>query len=111
MELLTDNALILIIAVMAVTTLATRLAPFLLFQSSGSQPQALKYAGHFLPMMIMVVLVVYSFKGVEWLGPRHGIPEIAGAAVTAILQIYVKHVLLSIGCGVITYAVISRLLL
>ncbi len=98
------------IAIVAGATFATRVLPFLIFRHGQSRHEAVRYVGHYLPLMIMVILVVYSFKDVNWHGDTYGAKELIGGATTATLQLTVRNVLLSIAVGTIAYALAGRLL-
>ena len=69
---------IAMIAVAAVCTFATRVAPFLLFNGSKPIPPIIRYLGSTLPPAVIALLVVYCLKNVGWVTGTHGIP---GAAV------------------------------
>ena len=50
------------IAVAAVCTFATRVAPFLLFNGSKPIPPIIRYLGSTLPPAVIALLVVYCLK-------------------------------------------------
>ena len=57
---------IAMIAVAAVCTFATRVAPFLLFNGSKPIPPIIRYLGSTLPPAVIALLVVYCLKNVGW---------------------------------------------
>ena len=67
---------IAMIAVAAVCTFATRVAPFLLFNGSKPIPPIIRYLGSTLPPAVIALLVVYCLKNVGWVTGTHGIPEL-----------------------------------
>jgi branched-subunit amino acid transport protein AzlD len=105
---LNHEYLLVVTAIVAATTFATRVLPFLVFGAKAEQQGPLRYVGHYLPLMIMVILTIYAFKDVDWSRPSHGASELIGGATTAILQLTVRHVLLSIVMGVVVYALAGR---
>ena len=47
--------------------------------------------------------VVYCVKNVNWLAAPHGAPELLCIAVTALLHVWKRNNLLSIGVGTVLY--------
>ena len=68
---------IAMIAVAAVCTFATRVAPFLLFNGSKPIPPIIRYLGSTLPPAVIALLVVYCLKNVL----DDGYPRYSRAAV------------------------------
>ena len=99
----------LIIAVVALATMATRFVPFLVFKSGRPTPKFLKYLGGVLPPAVFGMLVVYCFKGVDILGGSHGIPELIAVALVVILHIVFRKMLLSIAGGTVAYMILINL--
>ena len=91
------------ILVAAVCTFATRVAPFLLFNGKKPIPPIVRYLGEALPPAVIALLVVYCVKNVTWLAAPHGIPELLCIAVTALLHVWKRNYLLSIGVGTVLY--------
>ena len=100
---------LLIIAVVALATMATRFVPFLVFKSDRPTPKFLKYLGRVLPPAVFGMLVVYCFKGVDILGGSHGIPELIAVALVVILHIVFRKMLLSIAGGTVAYMILINL--
>ncbi len=98
----TQKALIMI-AVAAVCTFATRVAPFILFNGRKPIPPIIRYLGATLPPAVIALLIIYCLKSVNWLAAPHGVPELLCIAVTALLHIWKRNNLLSIGVGTILY--------
>ena len=88
---------------MVAGTLITRFLPFILFPAGKEKPRYLEYLGKTLPYAAMGLLVVYCLKGVDLLGPTHGLPEILAVAAVAALHCWRRNSLLSIGVGTIFY--------
>ena len=99
---------VLLVAVMALVTMLLRFLPFWIFGSKKETPKLISYLGKVLPYAIMGMLVVYCLRGVDLLGPTHGLPELlAGAAVVG-LHLWKKNTLLSIAVGTALYMVLVQ---
>ena len=94
---------LMIVLAMVAGTLITRFLPFILFPAGKEKPRYLEYLGKTLPYAAMGLLVVYCLKGVDLLGPTHGLPEILAVAAVAALHCWRRNSLLSIGVGTIFY--------
>ena len=101
---------ILLIAVAAVVTAATRFLPFLIFRKKESTPAIVTYLGQVLPCAIMGMLVVYCMKDVPFLSAPYGAPEIIGCVIVAVLHIWKRNSLLSIGVGTVCYMLMVQLI-
>ena len=89
------------IAVCALVTAALRFLPFLIFGENRTTPPVIAYLGKVLPFAIMGMLVVYCLKDVSFTGAPFGIPEAIGCAAVALLHIWKRNTLLSIGAGTV----------
>lgn len=101
---------ILLIAVAAVVTAATRFLPFLIFRKKDSTPAIITYLGQVLPCAIMGMLVVYCMKDVPFFSAPFGAPEIIGCVIVAVLHIWKRNSLLSIGVGTVSYMLMVQLI-
>ena len=99
-----------IIVVAALITAATRFLPFLIFGSGKKTPDIIVYLGKVLPYAIMGMLVVYCMKDVAFLSAPFGIPEILGCAIVAVLHLWKRNSLLSIGVGTVCYMLMVQLI-
>jgi len=100
---------LIMVAVCALVTMLTRFLPFLIFNEHRKTPEIVLYLGKVLPCAIMGMLVVYCLKDVAFLSAPFGIPEFLGIAVVAILHIWKRNSLLSIGVGTVFYMVLVQL--
>ena len=98
-----------LIAVCALVTMLTRFLPFLIFNEHRKTPEIVLYLGKVLPCAIMGMLVVYCLKDATFLSALFGIPELLGIAVVALLHIWKRNSLLSIGVGTVFYMVLVQL--
>jgi len=101
--------ILLTVAAMAFVTVLTRAAPFLFF-SRRKPPATIEYLQGYLPPALITILVLAAFKDVAWAELPHGVPEIAGAATTALVHLSKRNVLLSIACGTATFIALTRIL-
>ena len=70
---------IALVAVVAAVTMLIRFLPFLAFGGGRPTPRFITYLAGVLPCAIMAMLVVYCLRGVDLLGPTHGLPELIAA--------------------------------
>ena len=98
----------LMIAVIALVTAALRFLPFLIFGENRTTPPLIAHLGQVLPFAIMGMLVVYCLKDVSLLSAPFGIPELLGCAIVAVLHVWKRSTLLSIGAGTICYMLLVQ---
>ena len=98
-----------LIVVMALVTMATRFLPFLIFGENKKTPPLITYLGKVLPFAIMGMLVVYCLKDVAFLEAPFGLPEIVGIVIVAVLHLWKRNSLLSIGVGTVCYMLLVQL--
>ena len=94
---------ILLVAVVALVTMTLRFLPFWIFGENRTTPPLITYLGQVLPFAIMGMLVVYCLKDVTLTAAPFGIPELIGCALVAVLHIWKRNTLLSIGVGTVCY--------
>ena len=104
-----DTHAVLTIAVCALVTAALRFLPFLIFGENRKTPPIIAYLGQVLPYAIMGMLVVYCLKDVTFTAMPFGIPEAIGCAVVALLHVWKRNTLLSIGVGTVVYMMMVQL--
>ncbi len=93
----------LIVGVAAMVTIALRFLPFLIFREGRATPPLITRLGQLLPNAIMGMLVVYCLKGISLTHAPFGIPEFIGCLTVALLHIWKRNTLLSIGLGTVVY--------
>ncbi len=98
----------LIILAVAITTFATRVTPFLVFPKGKEVPSIVHYLGKVLTPAVIGMLVVYCLKGTHIIAAPHGIPELIAVVTVAILHIWKRNNLLSIGVGTVLYMVLIQ---
>lgn len=106
---MSDTYILSVIVVAALVTAATRFLPFLIFGNGKKTPDIIVYLGKVLPYAIMGMLVVYCLKNVSFISAPFGLPELIGCAAVAVLHIWKRNTLLSIGVGTVLYMVLVQL--
>ena len=101
---------IALIAVAALVTMSTRFLPFLIFGEKRKTPELILYLGKVLPCAIMGMLVVYCLKDVAPLAYPYGIPELLGIVFVALLHLWKRNSLLSIGAGTVFYMILVQVI-
>jgi branched-subunit amino acid transport protein AzlD len=101
---------VITVVMVVVGTMLTRFLPFIVFPSGKSTPNYIQYLGKLLPSAVIGLLVIYCFKNVNILSGSHGIPEIIGVAVVALLHFWRRNMLLSIAGGTIVYMILVQLI-
>ena len=102
------SATLAIILVVGITTFATRVIPFLLFPKGKEIPKTIQYLGKVLTPAVIGMLVVYCLKNMSFVKHPFGIPEVVSVLVVALLHIWKRNNLLSIGVGTVLYMVLIQ---
>lgn len=104
------NAVQTIVFILAVAlgTMATRFAPFILFPEHKEPPKIILYLSRVLPPAMIGLLVVYCLKNVSFISSPYGIPELVSVAVIVLLHKWKHNVLLSIVGGTVCYMIIVQ---
>lgn len=90
------------IAVIALATFATRALPFICFHSK-EPPAVLSNIEKNLPPMILLLLVIYCLKDVDWFASPYGVPELFTIGVITGLHLWKRNPMISIFTGTILY--------
>ncbi len=101
---------LIVILVVAGCTFLTRFLPFILFGGGKEVPALVKNLGELLPPAVIAILVVYCLKGVSFMVPPHGLPEFIAVGIVALLHIWKRNNLLSIGGGTVAYMVMIQMI-
>ena len=99
---------IITIALCSIGTMLTRFLPFLIFSSKRPTPKFIQYLGHALPCAIFGMLVIYCLKDVNFLAGTHGVPELLAIAITVILHLLKRNMLLSVAAGTVSYMLLIQ---
>lgn len=90
-------------------TMLMRFLPFLVFSSKRPTPKYIQYLGKVLPGAVFAMLVIYCLRNVSLFQGSRGIPEIIAIAVTVILHLWKRQMLLSIAGGTVCYMLLVQL--
>ena len=99
---------ILLVATVALVTIALRFLPFWIFGDNRTTPPLVAHLGKVLPFAIMGMLVVYCLKDMTLTAAPFGIPELIGCALVAGLHVWKRNTLLSIGAGTLCYMLLVQ---
>lgn len=99
---------LLIILVVGITTFATRVIPFLIFPKGKEIPKTVQYLGKVLTPAVIGMLVVYCLKNTQVIAAPYGIPELISVITVAVLHVWKRNNLLSIGVGTVLYMVLIQ---
>lgn len=99
---------IAIITVCAACTFFERWLPWLLF-GRRAVPKVVEYLGKILPMAVMVSLLVYCLRGMQFSAAGAWVPQIIAVGVTAGLHWWRRNTLLSIAAGTVCYMLLVQL--
>ena len=84
---------IIIIAIVTVCTVLTRL---------------LRFLGKALPPAVIAILIIYCVRSCDFLLPASILPQAISIAVVALLHLWKRNNLLSIGLGTVCYMVLVQ---
>jgi len=110
---MSDNTIlysIIIILIIAVLVFAARLFPFVLFGRGNEVPGIIRYLGNTLPPTVMILLILYCIKNVDFLEFPYGIPHLGAILVTILLYKFTKINLVAIVCGTAVFMILIRVL-
>ena len=105
---MTTTQQLITILMISLGTMAMRFLPFLIFPAGKPTPKYIQYLGRVLPGAVFGMLVVYCLKNVSVTAFPFGIPELIGIAVTAVLHLWKKQMILSMGAGTIVYMILVQ---
>ena len=99
---------ILIVAVVAVVTIALRFLPFFIFGGKRETPKIILYLGKVLPYSIMGMLVIYCLRSVITVGVGTGMAQLMACAIVVFLHLWKRNTLLSIIGGTAIYMILVQ---
>ncbi len=98
--------LIAVIGVMTAATFLTRVLPFVLLYRVADHP-LLAYLGRYLPPVLMVLLVLYTFKNEDFSGAQ-ALPELLALLLVVVLHLLLRNALVSIIGGTGCYMLLVQ---
>lgn len=102
------NQQLITVALIIAATLIMRFLPFIMFPENKPIPKFIHYMGVVLPAAVFGLLIVYALKNVSVFEGSHGIPELIGIVVTAVVHLWKKQMLLSISVGTVCYMLLVQ---
>ena len=99
---------LLYFAIVAGATALMRFLPFILFPENRRTPDYVFYLGKVLPYTIIGMLVAYCLRNTEVIVYPYALPEVISIIAIAIVQVWRKNILLSIGGGTIVYMILVQ---
>ena len=72
-------------------------------------PKVVEYLGKILPMAVMVSLLVYCLRGMQFSSAGAWVPQVIAVGVTAGLHWWRRSTLLSIAAGTVCYMLLVQL--
>ena len=94
------------VAVIAALTLFTRAFPFMFFRKKPGP--AIEFFENNIPPMVILILVIYCVRDVNWTSAPFGVPEVLCMAVTALLHLWKGNSMLSIFSGTALYMIMIQ---
>ena len=98
-----------LVTVVTLVTMLTRFLPFWILNGRRKTPEFVLRLSKLLPAAILGMLVIYCLKDISFLSSPYGIPELLGCAAVALLHIWKRNTLLSIGAGTVFYMLLVQL--
>ena len=106
---MTNTQIILTVAVIVLGTALTRFLPFLVFRADKETPKYMQYLGKYLPPAVFGMLVIYCLKDVLFVfSGTSGLPELIALAVTAVLHLTLRKMLVSLLGGTACYMLLLQ---
>ncbi|MDY4835531.1 MAG: AzlD domain-containing protein [Frisingicoccus sp.] len=103
-----DTYISMVIAVMAIVTIALRFLPFIVFDHGEQLPEWITYLGKVLPPAIMSMLLVYCLRNINLVEGNHGFPEVICVGIAMLIHNWKRNTLLSIGVSTLLYMIIMQ---
>lgn len=100
---MTVPQMLITIGMCVLGTQLMRWLPFLVFPAGRETPRFVQYLGHALPAAVFGLLLVYCLRNTSIVSGSHGLPELIAIATVAVLHLWKKQMLLSIGIGTVLY--------
>ncbi|MBL3519893.1 branched-chain amino acid transporter permease [Aliarcobacter lanthieri] len=108
---MSDLDIVLVILTAMIATMLTRFLPFIIFRKQEKPSQILILFEKAMPLAIMVILVFYTIKNIDFLKAPFGMAEIIGISLTILLHLKFKNVLLSISISTIFYMFLVQIII
>lgn len=100
---------IITIGMVVLGTQFTRWIAFLIVPANKPTPIYIQYLGKVLPSAVFAMLVIYSYKSLNFSSSGEGLAQIIAGLIVVSLQFWKKNMLISIGTGTIIYMILVQL--
>jgi branched-subunit amino acid transport protein AzlD len=100
-----------ILTVVALVTGLTRALPYLFFGGKKELPRMVHYLGAVLPASIMIILVVYCLRNINFTVFPFGMAELLSVGIVIVAQVTKRNTFLSIFLGTACYMILIRTVL
>ncbi|MEW8972860.1 MAG: AzlD domain-containing protein [Tissierellaceae bacterium] len=97
-----------VLIVVALITGFTRAIPYLLFGRKKELSKTVQYLGIVLPPAIIIILVVYCLRNINFTAFPFGLAELISIGIVIVAQVAKKNTFLSIFLGTACYMVLIR---
>lgn len=104
-----DLDVLAVIAVVALVTVVLRATPFFAMRLL-SRNHYLSFLGERMPVGVMVLLVAYTFKDVDFTSYPYGLPPTVSVLVALLFHWLTANALLSIGLGLACHLLIVNVI-
>lgn len=106
---MSDLQIVLTVGLVVLGTAITRFLPFLVIRSNKPTPKYIQFLGRFLPPAVFGMLVIYCLKDVLFTTAGNGpLPELISLAVTLVLHLSFKQMLISLLGGTACYMLLLQ---
>ena len=99
---------ILIVAVVAIVTIALRFLPFFIFGGKRKTPEVILYLGKVLPYAIMGMLVIYCLRSIPTGSIKAGAVQLIACVTVVLLHLWKRNTLISIIGGTAVYMILVQ---
>ena len=99
---------ILIVAVVAIVTIALRFLPFFIFGGKRNTPEVILYLGKVLPYAIMGMLVIYCLRSIPTGSIKVGAAQLIACVTVVLLHLWKRNTLISIIGGTAVYMILVQ---
>lgn len=99
---------ILIVAVVAIVTIALRFLPFFIFGGKRKTPEVILYLGKVLPYAIMGMLVIYCLRSIPTGSIKAGAAQLIACVTVVLLHLWKRNTLISIIGGTAVYMILVQ---
>jgi len=107
---MSNQEIVLLILVLALSVQLTRALPFAIFRQSDSLPRIIGYLGKVLPAAVMGLLCVYCFKDYDFSSLKSFLPALIAAASVVLIHLWKKNTIFSIALGTAVYMLLIRII-